>query len=122
MPTLNRSTVVWVVLDLARRRLGTAVPDEVLTALVPSPGWRWAIGRLALDRALLALWPGGYRHRRFLIQTLLVDRPQDAARLLGRALFPEAAWLQGRYGAGSAGALWRARVEHPWRLLTTARA
>ncbi|MCZ7574878.1 MAG: nucleotidyltransferase family protein [Ardenticatenaceae bacterium] len=116
------ATVVWTVLDLARRLLGTAVPGQVLTVLSPSPARRWALGRLTLDRALLEMWPGGYRHRRFLIQTLLVDRPQDAARLVWRALFPEAAWLQARYGASSVGALWRARLEHPWRLLITARA
>jgi hypothetical protein len=43
------------------------------------------------------------------------------ARLIGRGLFPEAAWLRARYGAGTGASLWRARLLHPWRLLTAAR-
>jgi len=116
------ATVAWTVLDLAQGLLGTAVPNEALAALSPSPWRRWAIRQLELDRALVEMWPGGYQHRRFLILLLLVDRARDASRLLWRALFPETAWLRARYGAEPAGALWRARLMHPWQLLISTRS
>jgi hypothetical protein len=116
------ATVTWSMLDLVTRLLGTPVPETVLRSLAPSPWRRWGIGRLQLEQGLLEMWPGGYRHRRFLVQLLLVDRTRDATRLLWRGLFPEPAWLSARYGVSTPGAVWRARLAHPWRLLTSARA
>ena len=66
--------------------------------------------------------PGAYSYRRFVIQTLLTDRPRDAWRLVWRALFPEAEWLRARYGVETSAAVWRERMIHPLRLLTSARA
>ncbi|MEJ2749420.1 MAG: hypothetical protein P8183_16180, partial [Anaerolineae bacterium] len=37
----------------------------------------------------------------YLFLLLLIDRPVDALRLLGRALWPTRAWLDARYGAGA---------------------
>jgi hypothetical protein len=115
------STVVWAMLDLTRRLLDTPIPDDVLNALAPSSGRRRAIQRLQLDRMLIEMRSAGYHRRRFWIQLLLIDRLRDMARLIGRGLFPEDAWLCARYGAGTGASLWRARLLHPWRLLTAAR-
>jgi hypothetical protein len=41
---------------------------------------------------------------------LLVDRLRDGARLLGRALWPEDAWLAARYGRQG---FWQ-RWQHIW--------
>ncbi len=116
------ATVVWTVLSLAQRLLDTAAPDAALQTLAP-PRWRrWLIDRLHLDEALVAMQPGGYGYRRFVIQLALIDRTRDGARLLWRGLFPEAAWLQARYAALPGQSLWRLRLEHVWRLATSARA
>ena len=114
--------MVWTVLCLAQRLLGTAAPDVFLQSLAP-PHWRrWLIDRLRLDEALLVMRPGVYDHRRFLIQMAMVDRLRDGAALLWRGLFPEAAWLQARYGVEPGQTLWRWRFAHVWRLATSARA
>ncbi len=116
------ATVVWATLSLAQRLLDSATPPAVVQALAP-PRWRrWLIGRLNLDDSLLAMRPGGYGHRRFLIQLALTDRVRDGARLLWRGLVPEAAWLQARYSLTPDQSLWRLRLWHVWRLATSARA
>jgi hypothetical protein len=115
------ATVTWTVLSLARRLLGTATPDEIMSAFAPSPWRRWAIRRLRLDRALLEMSAGGYPHRRFVIQLLLIDRARDAVNLAWCGLFPGTDWLRARYGASSPVAVWRERLLHPWRLLISAR-
>ena len=113
------ATVVWTVLDLARRLLNTAVPEPAMQQLSPSARRRRLIGWLDLDRALLELRHGGYQPRRFLIQLLLVDRWQDAARLLLRGAYPEAAWLRARYDLTPDQSVWRWRLVHLWLLATT---
>ncbi len=116
------ATVVWTVLSLAQRLLGTTPPPAAMQALAP-PGWqRWLIGRLHLEEALLTMQPGGYGYRRFLIQIALVDRARDAVKLLARGVFPDAGWLRARYGLAPDERLARWRVLHCWRLATTARA
>lgn len=116
------ATVVWTVLRLAQRLLDTAAPDEILDVLAPSRWRRWLIGRLHLDDGLLAMLPGGYGYRRFVIQMALVDRVRDGVRLLWRAAFPEAAWLRARYDQAPDQSLWRLRLRHVWSLATSARA
>ena len=116
------ATVVWTVLNLAQRLLDTAAPATFLESLAP-PRWRrWLIDRLRLDEAVVAMRPGGYGYRRFLIQLVLIDRGRDAVGLLWRGLFPEKAWLQARHGVAPGGSLWRLRLLHVWRLATSARA
>lgn len=116
------ATVVWTVLNVAQRLMDTKAPDEALDALAP-PRWRrWLIGRLRLEEALLAMRPGGYGYRRFVVQLTLVDRTRDSFRLLWRGLFPDAAWLQARYGGLPGPSLWRLRLRHLWSLTVSARA
>jgi hypothetical protein len=115
------STVVWTMLSLTRQLLDSPIPDDVLNALAPAPWRRRAIRRLQLKRMLIEMTPAGYRRRRFWIQLLLIDRSRDVARLVVRGLFPGDAWLRARYGVSTGALLWRARLLHPWRLLTEAR-
>ena len=116
------ATVVWTVLELTQRLLGAAAPPAAMQALQPPRWQRWLIGRLDLEEALLTMQPGGYGHRRFLLQLALVDRMRDAAILLARGLFPEAGWLRARYNLAPDARVARWRARHLWRLLTTARA
>jgi hypothetical protein len=93
-----------------------------MMALSPAAWRRQAIHRLQLERGLIEMSPGGYSHRRLLIQMLMIDRLQDAMRLVWRGMFPESSWLRARYGISTPGAIWRARLTHPLRLLLSARA
>lgn len=116
------ATMLWTTLSLAVQLWGTPVPASVLAALCPGPGRRRAIASLHLAEAVLTMRPLTYSYRRFAVQMLLIDRPRDAWRLVWRALFPEADWLRARYGVGTPAAVWRERLLHPLRLLTSARA
>ena len=115
-------TMLWTTLSLAVQLWGAPVPAPVLAALQPGLAHRRAIVTLDLANAVLAMRPGAYSYRRFVIQMLLTDRPRDAWRLVWRALLPEAEWLRARYGVETPAAVWRERMLHPLRLLTSARA
>lgn len=116
------ATVLWTTLDLAQHLLGTAAPEAAMQALAPRPYRRRLLAALHLDRALLDLHSNSHSHRRFLIQLALIDRWRDAAYLLLRGAFPEAAWLRARYELTPDRPLWRLRLAHLWRLATSARA
>ena len=120
--TWRLATMLWTTLSLAVELWSTAVPDSALVALQPGPARRRAIAALDLANAVLTMRQGAYSYRRFVIQTLLTDRPRDAWRLVWLALFPEAEWLRARYGVETPAAVWRERMLHPLRLLTSARA
>lgn len=116
------ATVLWVVLRLAQRLLDTAVPPDVMEGLVPPLWRRWLIDRLRLEEAVLDMRPGGYGHRRFLVQLALVDRARDAGKLLAHGIFPDAGWMRARYGLSPEAGLARWRALHIWRLITSAHA
>ncbi len=115
------ATVTWTVLSLAHTLLGTPIPATVLTALAPSLARQRAIRTLHLEQALLEMRPGSYSHRRFLIQTLLVEHPSDILRLYTHTLFPDSEWLQARYNTTTRAGLWKARLLHPFHVLLTAK-
>lgn len=114
------ATLTWTVLDLAGQLLGAPIPPGVLAQLAPSPLRQGFIRQLGLAERLLRLDKGGYSYRRFLIQTAMIERPQDMARLYFRALFPETEWLQARYGVSNPGEIWRKRLAHPFHVFATA--
>lgn len=117
------ATVTWTVLSLSRQLLGTPVPEAVLSTLSPSPRRRQLIKGLRLENALLSMRKAdGYEHRRLLILWFLIDRPQDALKLLRHSLLPTADWIEARYSTSSTAELWRARLLHPWRTLISAKA
>lgn len=118
--TWRTATLTWTVLDLVVQLMGVLVPDSVLTQLAPSGLRQRLIRGFALEKRILNLEGGGYSYRRFVIQTLMVDRPQDMVRLYGRALFPETEWLQARYGVTAPVDIWRKRLTHPFHVVTSA--
>ncbi len=93
------ATMLWTTLSLAVQLWGAPVPASVLAALQPGPARRRAIAALDLANAVLAMRPGAYSYRRFVIQMLLTDRPTRClAARVARAV------PRGRVAAG---ALWR---------------
>lgn len=106
-------TCTWLVLSLTRELLGLPGADAAIAALAPSR-WRRAMLRRFVDARYVLEgrdMTGG--PRRLVFQLLLVDRPRDAARLIGRTLWPERAWLQARYGGAGLGV----RVLHSARAM-----
>jgi hypothetical protein len=116
------ATMLWTTLSLAVGLWDAPVPSAALAALQPGPARCRAIAALDLANTVLTIRSGSYTHRRFVIQMLLTDRLRDAWRLVWRALLPEAEWLRARYGVRTPAAVWRERMLHPLRLLTSARA
>lgn len=126
--TAQKRGVDWGVVTARARawRVGTAVYTvlELLDALIGAPGVLAAaegIRPSAVRRRLLRLfvtparvlagqdWRQGWP--RYLLLLLLVDRPRDMARLVGRTLWPEKAWLTARYGQPTS------YGRHLWRLI-----
>lgn len=101
-------TATWLVLSLAEELLGLAGAEAAVAALRPSGVRRGLLHRFVDGQAVLAGRDMTGGPRRFAFQLLLVDRPADALRLLGRALWPEGSWLAARYGTAGT----RVRVRH----------
>jgi hypothetical protein len=96
------ATAVWLVLYLAQQVIGTPGLEDALSRLQPSAWRRRRLLRTVSPESVLAGHDlqGEWERNRFLL--LLVDRPQDAGRLVYRSLWPEGEWLTARYG-GEAG-------------------
>jgi len=92
------ATATWLVLRLTADLLGLGEARVALARLAPPSPRRWWIGRQCDDRTILEMRDIRHNWLRFVYQLSLVDRPGDAARLLGRALWPTNAWLAARYG------------------------
>lgn len=103
------ATPTWLVLDLAEELFGLSGAAKLsgattaIASLAPSRQRQALLRRFADIPHLLEgrdLTKGG---QRLAFQLLLVDRTKDAARLVGRTLWPEGEWLRARYGAGAVG-------------------
>ena len=92
------ATATWFVLDQANRLIGLPGCDVALPGLRPGRTRRAALRALMTPRALLSGRDLTRRSRRHVLMLALVDRPRDAARLVGRTLWPEAWWIAARYG------------------------
>jgi hypothetical protein len=92
------STAVWIVLDLADQLIGLPGAEEALLSLRPAALRRALLKPLVSPQTVLEGRDLRESRARYLILLLLVDRPQDAARLLFRTLWPEREWLKARYG------------------------
>jgi len=92
------ATAVWLVLLLVKQLIGTPGLEDVLNQLQPSAWRRRQLRRFVSPQSILAGRDLRDKHERFLFLLMLVDRPQDAGRLVGRALWPEDEWLSARYG------------------------
>jgi hypothetical protein len=106
-------TAVYWGLEVARRRLGTEVPEGVMSALRPG-----RIRHAWTERLLRGPSRSGMAResvlRDRLLRLSLVDDASGAARLAGRTLFPGRAWLAARYAPAGRAGLLRCRLLHPW--------
>jgi hypothetical protein len=99
-------TAVWCYLDLAHKLVGLPDVEPALSQLKPSALRRSAIRRFVSASAILAdddLLGEAMQNNLmgYLFLLLLIDRPVDAIKLFGRALWPTRAWLEARYGDGA---------------------
>lgn len=106
--TWRVATATWLVLSLAHTLLGLPGAEESMAALRPSAFRRRLLTRFANTETMLAGRDITHGPLRFIFLLLLIDRPGDALRLLGRALWPEGGWLAARYGASGP----RVRMRH----------
>ncbi|MCA9974841.1 MAG: nucleotidyltransferase family protein, partial [Anaerolineales bacterium] len=93
------ATAVYTVLSLLEQLIGVPGVETALAALQPSPLRRRLISRFVSPQWVLAGDDARSNRRRYLLLLLLVDRPRDMLYLIYRTLWPEAAWMQARYGA-----------------------
>lgn len=107
------ATATWLVLQVTDELLGLPEARSAIAALTPSALRRRLLARFTGPDEVLAGKDITGGPRRLLYQLLLVDRPRDAVRLVGRTLWPEPAWLDVRYGASGAGV----RLRHLGRAL-----
>lgn len=92
------ATAVWLVLSLAVDLVGLEEAAGAAHHLQPSALRRRLIRRFVNAETVIAMRNLSGSNWRYAFLLLLVDRAQDALRLIGRALWPEREWLQARYG------------------------
>jgi hypothetical protein len=105
------ATAVWLALHLAEQLLGLEGAGEALRLLRPTSFRRRLLRRFVSVPSVLAGRDLRHGRRRFLLLLLLVDRPQDAGKLLLRAVWPEKEWLAARYGRNAG------RLRHLWGIV-----
>jgi hypothetical protein len=105
------ATAVWLALRLAEQLLGLEGAGEALRLLRPTSFRRRLLRRFVSVPSVLAGRDLCHGRRRFLLLLLLVDRPQDAGKLLLRAVWPEKEWLAARYGRNAG------RLRHLWGIV-----
>lgn len=108
------ATATWLVLALTAELFGLRDVAAASMRLRPTTARQWAVARFTDAQAVLNGQDITHTPVRFIYQLCLIDRPQDAARLLGHALWPDRGWLMARYGSAALGM----RVRH---LLAAAR-
>jgi len=101
------ATATWVVLRLAVELVGLTEAERAIERLAPSPLRCQLLKRILDGSSIVELRDLTRGWQRFMLQTLLVDRPRDAIHLVCRALWPEREWLVARYGRAGAGVRWR---------------
>jgi len=113
-----KTTVYWG-LTAAHDLLATPVPAEVLAELAPQGVRLHLLRRLAPLNEEVVL-PGAGRQltgvRQVLLYVVLVDRLQDAWRMLWSILFPDLEWLAVRYALEGKGQARLYRLVHPFRV------
>ncbi|MGB3061879.1 MAG: nucleotidyltransferase family protein [Anaerolineae bacterium] len=107
------ATPTWLALDLALSIVGLSEARPALARLAPSPLRRWVLHLFVNPGTLLQRRNITTGPLRFLFLLAMVDRPLDAGRLLGRAVWPEEAWLAARYGTGGL----RVRARHTFNAM-----
>jgi hypothetical protein len=102
------ATATWLVLALAQDLCGLDEAAVAVMALAPSRLRQKLIGRFANAEALVEMRNLSESRWRYVYLLLMVDRARDAVKLIYRTLWPEADWLQARYGRSDA----RTRLRH----------
>ncbi len=92
------ATPVWLALSLADTIVGLDETRSILPTLAPSALQRRILHLFVSPRSLLQRQNIASGPLRLLLLLAMVDRLPDALRLLGRAIWPEEAWLSARYG------------------------
>jgi hypothetical protein len=109
------ATAVWLVLSLTVDLVGLQEAAEAVRQLQPSAARRRIIHCFVNVETLIEMRNLSSGRWRFVYLLLMVDRGRDALRLIGRTLWPEAAWLKVRHGRATLkvrvwhllGAIWR---------------
>ena len=92
------ATAVWLHLWFADQIVGLPDAQAAIAALRPA---QWKVNlfeRLVSAEKLINGQDMRNGRERFLLLLLMIDRPQDAAKLLYRSVWPEPVWLSARYG------------------------
>lgn len=113
-----KTTVYWGLMA-AHSLLATPVPAEVLAELAPRGVRLHLLQRLAPLNEEMVLQGSGRQPtgvRQVLLYALLVDRLQDAWRMLWSILFPELEWLAVRYALEGKLQARLYRLVHPFRV------
>jgi len=105
------ATATWLVLDTAHRIFGLPGANGALARLRPSATRRALLRAFVTPASVLGGRDLTRRSRRHPFLLALADRGRDAAQLLARTVWPEAWWIEARYGAGAG------RAAHLWTLL-----
>jgi hypothetical protein len=93
------AAATWQVLAMTDDLLGLAGASEAIATLAPAAPQQASLRRFVSQETVLAGKDMTGGPRRFAYQLALVDRPRDAARLVGRTLWTENGWLTARYGS-----------------------
>lgn len=109
--TWRLATAVWAVMALLVEALDVDEARAAAEQLRPGRARRWLLARYLAAAPLLAGRDWRQGRARFALLLLLVDRRRDAARLIGRTLWPERTWLEARYGRPVG------HVQHLWQVL-----
>lgn len=92
------ASAAWLALTIARDVAGLTDAESTITQLAP-PRWRrWLIGRFVNPRVFIAGRNLTTSPLRLIFLLLLTDNASARFTVLGRALWPEPAWLVQRYG------------------------
>ncbi|HEX4823037.1 MAG TPA: nucleotidyltransferase family protein [Candidatus Polarisedimenticolaceae bacterium] len=91
----------WIALDIAERLIGVPGAAAAIAALRPPRPRRIALRAFATPRSVLARRDLTRASRRHPFMLVLVERRRDAARLVGRTVWPESWWIEARHGHAS---------------------
>ncbi len=93
------ATAIWLHLHFTDQLIGLPAAQTALQQLAP-PAWKQRqLLRIMSNDMVLNGKDIRNSHQRLLLLLMLVDRPQDRAKLMLRTVWPEASWLAARYSA-----------------------
>jgi hypothetical protein len=106
-------TAVYLALTLTHQLFDLPASDAARRHLQPTRLRRWLLSQLVNPQTALSRADIRTSLARQLLLLLLVDRPRDMLRLIGRTLWPTAQWREARYGKPTS------PLGHLWHILRT---